>query len=198
MITNRIFSTTKYTALLIAVLFLSIFTSEAQTPDSVVNKSVTVTREFQPVITDVGKIISDPKVVEPVVEKSQPIYSDISTPINMGYSIHTLPAEELRVSSTAANKGFLRLGMGLPFNSLAGFMYPVLNNKNNRLDVFLNHLGAFVDKKHSKTSAAIKYNHLFNDFDLYAGIGGSHDKFNYYGRHFAETEPYIMSNVVND
>lgn len=180
----------------IILLIFPLFFAVAQTPDSVVNKSVTVTREFQPVISDVGKVITEPKVVEPVVDKSKPVYSDITTPLSVDYAIHTLPAEELLHSATAANKGFLRLGVGLPLNSLADFMYPVLNNERNRLDVAIHHLGAFVDKKHTKTSAAINYNHLFSKFDLYAGVGGSHDYFNYYGRPHASLEPFIMSDVA--
>ncbi len=180
------------------ILFIfSLSFSNAQTPDSVVNKSVTVTREFQPVITDVGKVITEPKVVEPVVDKSRPVYSDITTPLSVDYSVHTLPATELLHTAAAAKKGFLRLGVGVPLNTLADFMYPVLNDERNRLDVAIHHLGAFVDKKHTKTSASIKFDHLFKSFDLYAGVGGSHDYFNYYGRPFAGTEPFIMADVVN-
>ena len=183
-------------SVIILLAFLSVSTV-AQTPDSVVNKSVTVTREFQPVITDVGKVISEPKVVEPVVDKSRPVYSDITTPLSIDYSIHTLPATELLHTAAAAKKGFLRLGVGVPLNTLADFMYPVLNDGRNRLDVAVHHLGAFVDKKHTKTAASIKYDHLFKSFDLYGAIGGSHDYFNYYGIPFAGTETFNMADVVN-
>ena len=186
----------KIKILSIVLLAFSSVLMFAQTPDTVVNKSVTVTRDFKPVITDVGKVITAPKIVEPSVDKTSPVYSNITTPLSIDYNIHTLPAEELLHGIRPANKGFLRLGMGLPLNSLADFMYPILNNEQNRLDVSLHHLGAFVDQKHSKTAASVMYNHLFSSFDLYAGIGGSHDYFNYYGRPFASLEPFIISDVA--
>lgn len=194
--TNRITSRFERLWQILTVALLIVFPSEllvSQTPDSVVNKSVTVTRDYQPVITDVGKVITAPKIVEPSVNKTKPIYSNIATPLSVDYSIHTLPAEELLHTPQSTKPGFLRLGMGFPLNSLADFMYPVLNDERNRLDVSLHHLGAFMDKKHSKTTLSVMYNHLFSKFDLYAGVGGSHDYFNYYGSPFASSEPFIMA-----
>ncbi len=167
----------------------------AQNNDSTVHRSVDVSREFQPVINDAGKIISSPKIIEPSVDKSSPIYSNITTPLKIEHNIHLLKAEELLNIPPLAKKGFLRLGLGYPLNTLGDFMYPIWSNENNRLDVSLNHLGAWVDKKHSKTSGSLKYNHLFKTFDLYTGVSGRHDYFNYYGRSFAGETPVIMSDV---
>lgn len=191
---------TKIKILSCSVLFAlaNVALISAQENDTVVHKSVTVTREFQPVINDAGKIITSPQVVEPSVEKSKPQYSDITTPLNIDFHIHTLKPEELLHTPLPAKNGFLRLGLGYPLNTLGDFMYPVLNNTNNRLDVGLHHLGAFGDKIHSKTTGAIQYNHLFDGFDLYVGIGGSHDFFNYYARSFAGEEPVIMSEVASN
>lgn len=197
--TNRITFRFERLWQILTVALLIVFSPKlllAQIPDSVVNKSVTVTRDYQPMITDVGKVITTPKIVEPSVDKSKPVYSNITTPLSIDYNIHTLPAEELLQSKKPANEGFLRLGVGFPLNSLADFMYPILNNERDRLDVSLHHLGAFGDKKHSKTVASVMYNHLFKKFDLYAGVTGSHDYFNYYGRPFASLEPFIMADVA--
>ncbi|MFV0392304.1 MAG: hypothetical protein ACK5KP_10550 [Paludibacteraceae bacterium] len=185
----------KYSIALFAVL--SVMGSFAQVPDSVVNKTVNVTREYRPAITDVGKIIAEPKIIEPTVNKSTPVYSDITTPISGAYNIHTLPATELLHEPSAVKKGFLRLGAGIPLNTLGDFMYPILDDKRNRLDVGLHHLGVFGDKKHAKTSLSLQFDHLFESFDLYAGAGGSHDYFNYYGIPYAGTESFIMSDAAS-
>ena len=169
----------------------------AQNNDTVVHKSVTVTREFQPVIFDAGKIITSPAVVEPSVEKSRPVYSDITAPLNMDYNVHLLKPEELLHKPLPAKNGFLRIGAGYPLNTLGDFMYPILNNKKNRLDAGLHHLGAWSDKIHSKTTGSLQFNHLFDKLDLYAGVGGSHDYFNFYARGFAGTDPAIMSDVAS-
>ena len=178
-------------------VFISALPVAAQENDTVVHKSVTVTREFQPVIIDAGKIITFPTVIEPSVEKTKPVYSDITTPLNIDYNIHLLKPEELVHKPLPAKNGFFRAGFGYPLNTLGDFMYPLLKNDQNRLDVGLHHLGTFGDKVHSKTSGSLQFNHLFDKLELYAGAGGRHDFFNYYARSFAQTDPVIMSDVAS-
>ncbi len=184
---------------IIALLTMSAGISlKAQENDSTVHKSVTVTREFKPMILDAGKIITAPQIVEPVVERTVPVYSDVSVPLNIDYNVHLLKAHELQNRASDANRGFARVGFGSPINTLADFSYPVISNDKNLLDVNLHHLGAFKDKVHSQTSAAVRYNHLFKKVDLYAGLGGSHDFFNYYGRNFLRETPVILSDIANN
>ncbi|MHB9054847.1 MAG: porin family protein [Paludibacteraceae bacterium] len=188
---------TKIFSFIVLLIFANFSRVSGQENDTIVHKSVTVTREFQPVINDAGKIITSPAVVEPTVEKSKPVYSDITVPLNISTHVQILKPEELLHAPSQAKKGFLRLGVGYPLNTLGDFMYPVLSNPKNRLDVALHHLGAFDEKTHSKTTGSLQFNHLFNNFDLYAGVGGSHDYFNYYARSFAGTERVIMSDAAS-
>ncbi len=169
----------------------------AQENDTVVHKSVTVTREFQPVINDAGKIITFPAIAEPSVEKTKPSYSDITVPLSINYNVHLLKPEELIHTPLPARKGFLRLGSGYPLNTLGDFIYPILKGDKNRLDISIHHLGAFGDKVHTKTTGALQFNHLFDKLEVYAGAGGSHDYFNYYARSFAGTDQVIMSDVAS-
>ncbi len=188
--------TNKIKSLIIVFALANATFGIAQTNDSTVHRSVDVSREFKPVINDAGKIISSPKIVEPTVIKSSPIYSNITTPLTVEHNIHLLKAQELLNRMPDAKKGFFRMGLGYPINTLGDFMYPIWSNDKNRLDVSVNHLGAFGDKKHSKTAASLKYNHLFNSFDFYTGVSGQHDFFNYYGSSFAGLTPVIMSEVA--
>lgn len=164
--------------------------------DSVVNRSVTVERDFQPVIQDVGKIITTPKEIEPEVEKTTPSYANFTSPLSVNYSIHPLDPEILKHKPNDPLKGYLRLGIGFPMNTLGDFMYPVIKNDNNRLDFSIHHLGAFGDKKHSKTSAGLQYDHLFDNFSIIAGLGATHDYFNYYGRMYGTESPFLMYDVA--
>ncbi len=184
-------------SILIIVLALSVNTVKAQEKDSTVNKSVTVTREFKPIIKDVGKIISNPNLSEPNLQKSIPNYLDVTTPLNTSFNIHHLHANELVHTPINVKKGFARIGYGTPINSLANFSYPLLSDNNNRLDFSLDHLGSFMDKVHSNTNAKLQYNHLFNKFELYTLAGASHDYFNYYGRSFSNETPVILSDFAS-
>ena len=178
------------------MIAFSIGYSSAQ--DSIVNRNVTVEREYQPIIKDAGKIIATPKTVEPLVEKTKPVYSDINTPLSISSNIQTLAPEELKHLPNPAKKGFARIGIGYPLNTLAEFMFPVIKNESNRLDFTLRHLGALTDDIHSKTSADIQYDHIFSNFDVYAGLGGCHDYYNYYGRVFGAEKSYGMADITPD
>ena len=178
-------------------LFLIVFsTGLIWAQDSLKNRNVTVEREYQPIINDAGKIITTPRVIEPVVDKTKAIYSDISTPLSISSNIQTLPPEELEHLPTPAKKGFARIGLGYPLNTLADFIYPLVKNENNRLDFTLRHLGALTDKIHSKTSASLQYDHLFPTFNFYTGVGGRHDFYNYYGRVFGAEKSYGMADIT--
>ena len=183
----------KYNILALLIFFSSGIVS-AQ--DSIVNRNVTVEREYQPLINDAGKIITNPKVLEPIVEKTKAVFSDITAPLKIGTNIQTLDPEELKHLPSVVKNGFARVGLGYPLNTLAEFMYPLVKNENNRLDLSLRHLGALTDKIHSKTTTGIQYDHLFSGFNFYTGITGRHDFYNYYGRIFGADKVYQMADIT--
>ena len=126
--------------------------------DSIVNRNITVEREFKPIIKDAGKINSVPQTLEPKVEKVAAKYSDFNLPLNADYNIHTLPAAELQCEIKPDVKdGFARLGFGNHINTLADFAYPLIKNPETKLDFSINHLGTFNSKAHSTTKAALSF-----------------------------------------
>lgn len=191
-----------------AVLFFSfaLFASAQKAPkspqkpakkDTTVVRSVTVEREFQPIIQDAGKILINPRETEAQIEKVAPVYADFTTPLKINYTLFPLDPQQLVHQPTNVKKGFLRLGAGYPLSTRGDFMYPIVNNENNRLDVALRHLGAFGDKTHSKSSASLQFDHLFDNFGIFIGVSGSHDYFNYYGRYFGAESPFILSDAAS-
>ena len=160
--------------------------------DSIVNRNITVEREYKPVIQDAGKIKSTPKILEPKVEKITPTYSNFNLPLNADYNIHALPAADLQRDKQAeTNGGFARLGIGNYLNTLADFAYPLVKTSDIRLDFSLNHLGTFGTKAHSTTKAALSFDKYFDNFDLYAGLGGGHEYLKYYGNDFNRNDSII-------
>ncbi len=175
--------TTRYILATLTLLIVSSINLLAQ--DSIIDRNVTVEREYKPVIQDAGKINSVPKVLEPTVEKTAPSYSNFNLPLNVDYNIHTLPAAELqREPRKISNGGFARIGFGNNINTLADFAYPIIRNSNTRLDFSLNHLGTFSEKAHSTTKAALSFDKYFKNMDFFAGLGGGHEYLKYYGSNF--------------
>lgn len=181
------------TAALLFICYTANTSAQTNKKDSVVNRSVTVERDFQPVIQDAGKILTTPAEIEPDVEKTTPSYATFASPLSVSYSIHPLDPELLVHKQSDVLKGYFRVAAGYPGNTLADFMYPLVKNKSNRLDFSVNHLGAFGSKTHSKTNVGLQYDHLFNSFSVFTGIGITHDYFNYYAPWQGSEKSFIMS-----
>ena len=171
---------------ILPALFIISSTFSAKAGDSIVNRNITVEREYKPVIQDAGKINSIPKVLEPKVAKISPIYSEFNLPLKaQDQNIQTLPAAELnREKRVDEPGGFARIGLGNHVNTLADFAYPLVNTSDIKLDFSLNHLGTFGSKAHSTTKAALSFDKYFDSFDLFAGIGTGHEYLKYYGNNF--------------
>lgn len=166
----------------------------AQTPskDSVLNRNVTVEREYKPVIQDAGKINSQPKALEPKTGKITPDYSNFNLPLNVDFNLHTLPAAELkREKRPDWTGGFARLGLGNYWNTQADFAYPLIKTETSRLDVSLNHFGTQGSKAHSTTKGALSFDQFFETFNLYAGLGGGHEYLKYYGNRFNKANSVV-------
>jgi hypothetical protein len=157
-----------------------------QAQGTIDDRNVTVEREYKPLIQDAGKISSVPEVLEPVVEKTVPRYTDFNLPLNADFNIHNLPAAELqREKRPDAKGGFARFGFGNNSNNLLDFVYPLVKKSDMKLDVSLNHRSTFdAVKTHSTTKGALSFDKYFKTFNLYSGIGAGHEYFKYYGDNF--------------
>jgi len=179
--------TSKYVSTIFLFLIGSALSLQAQ--DTVINRSISVEREFRPVIHDAGKINSTPQVLEPNVVKSPANYSNFNLPLNAEYNIHILPAADLAIDKPLdISNGYARLGFGNYLNTLADFAYPFINTPDIRLDFSLNHLATFEEKRmHTTTRVNLSFDKIFKTFNLYAGVGGGHEYFKYYGNQYNST-----------
>lgn len=188
--------TSKYLSAALLISVGSILTIHAQ--DTILNRSVSVEREYRPVIHDAGKINSMPQVLEPNVVKQEATYSNFNLPLVAGYNIHTLPAAELVPVKQVITNGYARLGFGNYLNTLADFAYPLVNTTDIKLDFSLNHLGTFEkERMHSMTKGNLSFDKLFNKFDLYTAVGGAHEHFKYYGDYFNGADSTINIHALS-
>ena len=150
--------------------------------DSIINRDITIEREYRPVIEDAGKINTQPQLAEPNVTRMTPRYTtDFSKPLQMDRNIHYLDAAELEHQREPGKEGFARAGFGTGFNSLADFAYPLLKRPDMKLDFLLNHYGLFNRKAHATTQGALAFTKNFRALDLFAGVDGGHEYYKYYG-----------------
>ena len=165
--------------------------------DTIINRNVSVEREYRPVIQDAGKINSVPKVLEPTVEKATAKFSDFNLPLDAGFNIHKLSAAELANKKDINKQGYARVGIGSFKNTLLDFAYPVINQSDIRLDFSVNHLGTFESKRrHTATKTALSFDKLFSTFNLYAGLGGGREYLKYYGDYFNGADSLVSLNKL--
>lgn len=177
--------TIRYYILFILFTFGAVVSLAQVKEDSIINRNITIEREYRPVIQDAGKINSLPFFIEPKVAKTTPEYTtNFSKPLNVDHNIHYLSSAELVYKKPKSKDGFARVGIGTGFNSLADLAVPLVKKSDMKLDFRLNHYGLFNSKAHSTTQAALAFDKKFKAVDFYAGISGRHEYFKYYGHNF--------------
>lgn len=158
----------------------------AQTQDSIVERNVTIEREFKPTIQDAGKIQTNPEVHIPTITSQSVHYTDFAKPIQTEASFVNLEAASIQLVRPKNERGFARIGAGA-WNSLGNFSYNIIEQTNSKLGIALNHTGQFWLKNITDTDLGINYNHTFKQTHLYMGADVNHNYFNYYGQAYDTT-----------
>lgn len=150
--------------------------------DTTFNRSVTVERDFQPIIQAAGKVSTRPAVVETSIEATPVEYSDYTADVTPGTQFNPLLSQPTRFGSGETYHGLLRGALGHP-NTLFDFTYHLDDGKKSVLDVYAHHKGLWGLRAKSKSELGFEFKHLFSACDLYFGVEGTNTYLHKYG-HF--------------
>ena len=150
--------------------------------DSVLNRSVTVERDFQPVIQAAGKVSTKPVVVETTIEPTQVVYSDYTSSLTPAPQFNPLLSQPTRFVENEPYHGYVRGGLGHT-NTLFDFGYHVDDGKRSILDVYAHHRAQWGLRALSKTTLGLDFTHPFSTCNLYFGLNGGNMYYHKYG-HF--------------
>lgn len=172
------------TSLRYYVITIALFISAASfaQEDSTLNRSVTVERDFQPVIQAAGKVATKPAVVETTIEPVEVEYSDYTATVQTDPTVDPLASQITRFAPGQRYNGYIRGGLGHP-NTLFDFGYRLDDGKNSILDVYAHHHAEWGLATLSKTKVGLNFTHTFSTADLYFGVNGGNIFYNKYG-HF--------------
>ena len=148
--------------------------------DSALNRSVTVERDFQPIIQAAGKVSTKPAVVETNIEPTPIEYSHYTASVQPTATFNPLLSQPTRFEPTAPYKGYVRGAVGHP-NTLFGFGYHLDDGKNSILDVHAGHHAEWGTATLSKSKLGLNFKHTFSTCDLYFGVEGGNIYYNKYG-----------------
>ena len=169
------------------LLFLStlnpqLSTLSAQT-DSVLNRSVTVERDFQPVIQAAGKVATRPAVMEMKLEPVRVEYSDFTADVAPGTHFNPLLSQPTRFQNSDPYHGYVRGALGHA-NTLFDFGYHLDDGKSSILDVYAHHRAQWGLRALSRTTLGLNFTHPFSTCNLYFGINGGNIYYHKYGHYY--------------
>ena len=161
-----------------------------QAQDTVLNRSVIVEREFQPIIQSAGKINTPPKAIQAEVPATEVVYSDYSSPdAARTANINPLLSQPTRFCPSSPLHGWLRGGIGHPL-TLFNFAYEVSDTKKNYLNIYADHEAQWGRRTLSETDLGLRFTHRFSRMDIYCGIKGENFFYSKYGRYYDGTDGY--------
>ena len=159
--------------------------------DSALHRSVTVERDFQPVIQAAGKITTKPAVVETKIESSQVHYSDFTAEVTPQATFNPLLSQPTRFEPGRKYNGYIRGALGHP-NTLLDFGYHLDDTKNSILDVYAHHRAEWGLAALSKTNVGLNFTHTYSTCDLYFGLSGGNIFYHKYGHFYDYSQTFGM------
>lgn len=140
-------------------------------PDTVLNRSVTVERDYQPVIESAGKIKTEPVVLETEIETAPIEYSDYTMMMAPSFNTTTLLSQPTHFTARKPKNGYITGGLGHPL-TLFAFGYHVDDGKKSILDLYAHHNGLWGSRAVVKTDLGFDFKHPFSTSELYFGLKG--------------------------
>lgn len=165
--------------------------------DSVLNRSVTVERDFQPVIQAAGKVATKPAVVETTIEPAPVEYSTYTVQVSPDAAISPMLSQPTRFEPAQLYNGYVRGALGHPLTRF-DFGYHLDDGKKSILDVFAHHDGEWCrEMMLSKTKVSLNFTHPFSTCDLYFGVNGGNIYYHRYGDLYGVPDPTRNKNNTN-
>ena len=133
----KIFEISRSRGLVISIVLTATLCAFAQS-DSALNRTITVERDFQPIIQAAGKVSTKPAVVTTTIEPAPIEYSTYTADVAPAPTISSMLSQPTRFEAGKAYDGYIRGGLGHP-QTLFDFGYHLDDGKNSILDIYAHH-----------------------------------------------------------
>ena len=156
---------------IIGALLLVPYSVSLYAGDTVLHRSVTVEREFQPIIQAAGKINKEPVVLETTFEPAEVQYSDFTTVLAPSFNTTSLLSQPMRFTTPEVKNGYISGALGHPLTRF-DFLYHIDDGKKSILDIFAHHNAQWGKRALSVSNLGFDFHHPFSRCDLYFGLQG--------------------------
>ena len=134
---------------LIFCLLLATATA-AQAQQDELNRSMEVTREYEPTLRTATKLGTTPNFTDTVALRPDLRYGIRPNPLGYGFEVAPIRAANVDASVYRPLTPFyLKAGLGYPLRSVLDFNYSPEMKGRGTLGAYLNHLGSFADIKNT-------------------------------------------------
>ena len=171
----------KYLFIVFASIMLPL-TLAAQGKDTILNRNVTVERDFQPVISNAGIVSVKPVIVQQNFEPAEVIYSGYSQSLSPAFNINPLGCSLTTWEQPKPLHGFVRGGLGHT-NTAFDFGYRMEDKKSKiTLDAYAHHRAIWGRYTVEKTNFGLDITKAFNSAALYFGADAENQFYTFSGR----------------
>lgn len=162
-------------------LLLLPLTAAAQ--DTVLNRNVTVERDFQPIISSAGIVSVKPVIVHQDFEPVEVTYSDYSQALSPAFNINPLGCSLTTWEQPKPLHGYVSGGLGHT-NTVFDFGYRMTDKKSKiTLDAFAHHRASWGRYTVEKTNFGLDITKSFSSAALYFGADAENRFYTFSGRY---------------
>lgn len=182
---------------IIAVYAIQSIDAQTATKDTLLNRQVSLEREYTPTIQDASKINTLPALHEPQKKQYDIRFENAAPSVNFAsYPIGDTGSGDIRTGITSSKqRGYLNFGAGMYSNLEGALGYRIVDAPNDQFDLFgthnstngkikyLNGTEAYDEEKAKNMENFIKarYSHKFETATWYLSGSFLNNGFNYYG-----------------
>jgi len=156
----------------------------AQTKDTtVVERTVTVEREFQPIIQHAGKLNVSPERLDVAPEPAQVEYSMYASPLKTSFNINPLTCSLTTFEQPKHTHNVLEGSLGHPLSRF-NFYYRLTPRRNTTLNFFARHDGQWGRRTWTNTIVGLDLVQQYQNMELYFLADGKNRFYTLYGRYY--------------
>lgn len=165
-------------------IIASVYAQNDMASDTVLERQVTVEREFQPIIQDAGKLNVPPERISEEFSPAEPHYSMWANPLQTNFNITPINCSKTSFSTKPRNtRNYLEGALGHPLTKL-NFNYHLAPHKTITMDLYAHHDAYWGRKTWSESTVGMDFQKQFSDMALYFTVRGNNRFYTSYGRYY--------------
>ena len=128
------------------------------------NRQMEVTRDYEPTVNEASKLNVKPDMNDTVALRPEVTYKVHPSPISYGFEVTPIKPVSVSLDNYRQDRPlYLKVGVGVPFQSVVDAYFSSTQNVNGKWGVLVNHYGSWSDRKNDngvKTPAAQTFNRI--------------------------------------